>query len=437
MEFFSHIFYFLIVISLLVLVHEFGHFATAKLFRMRVDRFSIGLGPRAFGRKFGETDYCISWIPFGGYVKIAGMIDESFDTEFTKSEPQPWEFRSKPVWQRLIVILAGVAMNIVLAVLIFSGMNLSRGREMHKVTTIGVVADSSLAARAGIASGDRIVSINGESVEYWEDVEREIAYGGAAGDVQLSVLRGAEKVGVVIRQRDLARLDGEGLGMLPLGARPLINTVDPGRPAEKAGLKAGDRILLLNGKEMNLQTDVIALLQANPETELPAVWLRDGDTLRGYVSPDAGGKIGISITTSIDAEKVVEHFSIPGALAAGFDNTVTLTVLTVTNIWHIISGKASFRESIGGPVKIAKLAAKEAEGGILRFLGFLAILSISLAIINLFPIPALDGGFVIFLLYELIFRREIPTKVQISMLNAGWVLLIGLMVLVVYNDIFH
>ena len=161
----SQVFYFVIIIGVLVLIHELGHFLAAKAFGMRVERFSIGFPPRAFGKQIGDTDYCVSWLPIGGYVKISGMIDESMDTEHLETEPEPWEFRAKPVWQRIIVITAGVIMNILLSIAIFWGLNLSQGVQHHQITTIGEVQENSIAAEYGLVAGDKIVSINGDTME--------------------------------------------------------------------------------------------------------------------------------------------------------------------------------------------------------------------------------------------------------------------------------
>ena len=436
MEFFSQAFYFIVIISILVVVHELGHFSAAKLFRMRVDRFSIGLGPRAFGRKIGETDYCISWIPFGGFVKIVGMIDESLDSETMKSEPQPWEFRSKPLYQRFIVITAGVIMNIVLAVLIFWGLNLARGREVHKVTTVGFVQPASLADSVGLQEGDRIVSVNGETMFYWEDVERSVALEGAGGDVRIVVERPGGPVGINVQQQKLMQLQTKRFGIYAQGSKPSINAVEDGLPASKAGLKAGDAFLSIGDKQVRTSEDVIAVLGTSAGKTLPISWERDGSTMNGSVTPNESGKIGVVILSLIDGPKEEIRYGVFGAFTEGVSGIWNITSLTVTNIWHIIVGKASFRQSIGGPVKIARMAAQQAEVGIASFLTLLAILSISLAVINIFPFPALDGGYVIFLMYELIFRREIPQKVQYYLLYGGWILLISLMVFVLYNDIF-
>lgn len=437
MEFFSQTFYFILIISVLVLVHELGHFSAAKLFRMRVDRFSIGLGPRAFGKKIGETDYCISWIPFGGFVKIVGMIDESFDNETMRSEPQPWEFRSKPLYQRFIVITAGVFMNVVLAVMIFWGLNLARGRDVHPVTTIGYVQPGSLAERSGLRDGDRILSVNGEQARYWENVENAIVLESGAEGARITVDRGGEQSVITVPGTDIEALGDKRFGIYAPGSRPRINAVEDGLPASKSGIQPGDALLSINNQAVRTSEDVIAILGAFPGKPVSATWLRKDDTLRGSVTPNEKGKIGIALFSAIEGPKEELRYGVFEAFTASVKGFWTITSMTVTNIWDIIIGKASFRQSIGGPVKIARMAAQQAEVGIASFLSLVAILSISLAVINIFPFPALDGGYVIFLMYELIFRREIPQKVQYYLLYAGWLLLIGLMVFVLYNDIFH
>src|SRR5512142_494343 len=178
----EYIFYFILTLGVLVLVHELGHFLAAKLFKMRVERFSIGFPPRAFGKQIGETDYCISWIPIGGYVKIAGMIDESFDTDYLEKSPEPWEFRAKPIWQRMIVISAGVIMNILLAIVIFWGINYFQGTIVRETTQVGYVMEGSPAAYAGLEAGDKIVAVNGQKITNWDQILSEIYLQAMGGD---------------------------------------------------------------------------------------------------------------------------------------------------------------------------------------------------------------------------------------------------------------
>ena len=222
----NNIFYFVITIGILVFVHELGHFLAAKFFGMRVDRFSIGFPPRAFGRKIGETDYCVSWIPIGGYVKIAGMIDESFDTDFADQEPQPWEFRSKPIWQRMIVISAGVTMNILLAVAIFWGIIYTQGKITRPVTEIGHVTSESPAAKAGLKAGDKILAINGHDVNRWEEIESLIYAETLGQDLTMDFTRKNESITLFIRRSDLPDIADERFGILPAGVVPVVSRVE-------------------------------------------------------------------------------------------------------------------------------------------------------------------------------------------------------------------
>jgi len=437
MEILSQIFYFIIIIGVLVLVHELGHFLAAKAFKMRVERFSIGFPPRAFGKQIGETDYCISWLPIGGYVKIAGMIDESLDVEHLQAEPEPWEFRAKPIWQRIIVITAGVIMNVVLAVMIFWGLNLAGGKQYHEVTTIGYVQPESMAANAGLLKGDKVLSINETHVHYWEDIEKSVAYEHLSGNVAIEIERAGHKQILHIARGILDDMNQNRFGVVPEGSQALIGGVEPDMPASKAGIEKEDVILSINEREMYSSQEVISVVSANANTTVTITWKRGSRVMTGSVTPDATGKIGILLVSKIAAPIVTVEYGLIEAFTVGVSDLTNITILTVKNIWHVITGQASFRKSIGGPVKIAEMAAQQAEVGLASFLGLMAILSISLAIINIFPFPALDGGHLMFLFYEAIFRREVPNKLRIALQQAGMVLLLAFMIFVIYNDIFH
>ncbi|MEK7671981.1 MAG: site-2 protease family protein, partial [Bacteroidota bacterium] len=206
MEILNTIFYFIVTLGILVFIHELGHFLAAKVFRMRVDVFSLGFPPRAFGKQIGETDYCVSWIPIGGYVKIAGMIDESFDTEYLNQEPQPWEYRSKPIWQRMIVISAGVIMNVLLAIAIFWGINYVQGRSVWDTTEVGYVLEGSPAEAAGLKGGDKILKINNQPIANWDDVRNHIYLENIGNDLNFTVLRNGQEVAVKAPQQVLKGL---------------------------------------------------------------------------------------------------------------------------------------------------------------------------------------------------------------------------------------
>ncbi|MBM4161623.1 MAG: RIP metalloprotease RseP [Ignavibacteria bacterium] len=434
MAFLPTILYFLITIGILVLVHELGHFLAAKFFGMRVERFSIGFPPRAFGKKIGDTDYCISWIPIGGYVKISGMVDESLDTDFLGEDPKPWEFRAKPIWQRLIVICAGVAMNVLLAVLIFWGIIFYQGKTVKPVTEVGYVAPESPAAKAGFQIGDVVQSVNRKPVTYWEDVDKFVYTDALSGGLQIDVLRHGQPLTVSVPQALAVEILEERFGLYPDGLAVYVQTIEGGKPAERAGLLPGDIILAIN--------DVALSYHALQETikryagkEVGLTWSRGEETMHARISPTEEGKIGIGFIPVYSGPVEKVRYSILAALPEGIKDAWVMSWLNVKSIYQIVVGNVSFSKSVAGPITIAKLATRSAEVGVISFLGFMALLSMNLAILNLLPFPALDGGHAIFLVYEGVFRREIPNRVKIALQQVGFVLLLVFMAFVLYNDL--
>ena len=246
MELLNTLFYFIVTLGILVFIHELGHFLAAKLFGMRVDTFSLGFPPRAFGKKIGETDYCISWIPIGGFVKIAGMVDESFDTGYLENEPQPWEFRSKPIWQRMVVISAGVIMNVILAIAIFWGINYVQGKTVWDTTEVGSVMEASPAAIAGIQSGDKILTINDKPMKTWDDIRNHVYIENIGNDLHFLVDRRSNRVAVDVPEAAMKGMNDATFGIAPAHTEIVIETVDRGKPAEKVGLKHGDVLVGLD-----------------------------------------------------------------------------------------------------------------------------------------------------------------------------------------------
>jgi regulator of sigma E protease len=434
MEFLNTLFYFVITIGILVFIHELGHFLAAKFFGMRVERFSIGFPPRAFGKQIGETDYCISWIPIGGYVKIAGMVDESMDTEFINQPPQPWEFRAKPIWQRMIVISAGVIMNILLAIVIFWGILLYQGKTVRPITDVGYVAPESPAAVAGFQRGDRILSINNKPVQYWDDVETFIYVATLGSDLTVLVQRGERVDTISILRKDLPDVSEERFGLYPSGVQAVITSVESGKPAERLGLQPRDIILAVNGKPIEFY-EVSAEIKKFAGKEMVLEWKRGEERMRGSVVPNEEGRIGIGLNAVYAGPVQQLRYSVFEAFPEGLRNVYEMSVLFFNNIYHLFTGKVSLSKSVGGPIKIAQFATRSAEVGFISFLGFMALLSISLALLNLLPFPALDGGHLMFLLFEAVFRREIPSKVKIALQQAGFFLLLVFMAFVLYNDI--
>lgn len=434
MDILSTIFYFIVTIGILVFVHEFGHFIAAKLTGMRVDRFSIGFPPRAFGKKIGDTDYCVSWIPLGGYVKIAGMVDESMDTDFINREPQPWEFRSKPLWARVFVISAGVIMNVLLAVAIFWSINYVQGKYLRATTEVGYVMPGSVAEKVGFQRGDRIISIDGQAVTHWEVIETLLDASADSRDLVIEIERSGVRQAVVLPASALPD-PSERFGILPAHTVAMVGSVEPGKPADQLGLQPRDIVVSLNGIAIFDQSQVVEIVRASAAREIEVVWKHDDEIRRGTTIPTEEGRIGITVGSVYVGPTLHVEYSFFGALPAGLKDIVQTTGLFYRSIVHLITGKATFAQSFGGPIKIAQIATQSAESGLISFLAFMAILSMSLAILNILPFPVLDGGHLVIMLFEAILRREIPYRVKIAIQQIGFVIIIVFMAFVLYNDI--
>jgi regulator of sigma E protease len=447
----DYIFYFAITIGILVFIHEFGHFAAAKLSKMRVDVFAIGFGKRLLGwnkktgfsfgelpKEFdgeGNTDYRLSLLPLGGYVKIAGMVDESFDTNFADNEPQSYEFRAKPTWQKIFVITAGVLMNLMLAWIIFWGGNFFQGKPVTNTTSIAYVEQGSAADSLGFQANDEILSINRVQVKYWEDVRTELFINTLGEDVNVTVKRNELKEIIYVPRSKIPDDETQINFLLPVGTRPVVLDVKDDSPAKLAGLKTRDIFILFNNEPVYSSDQATNIIKGNPTTELPLVVLRGNDTLSLAVTPGEDGMIGIAIVSGFVGDSYYRTYGFFESFYQGWLDIVKMTNLTFNMLGKVFAGTIEFGKAFGGPVKIAQFAAKSADSGISSFLYFLALLSLSLAILNIMPFPVLDGGHLIIILIEGIIKREIPIKIKIAIQNTGLVILLLLMVFIIYNDI--
>lgn len=447
----DYIIYFAITIAILVFIHELGHFLAAKACGMRADVFAIGFGRRLFGynkingfswgnlpKDFdtqGNTDYRLSLVPLGGYVKIAGMVDESFDTKFAGSAPQPYEFRAKPAWQKVFVISAGVLMNLLLAWAIFWGSNFFQGKAFTNTTTVGYVEEGSAAESAGFLSGDKILSINGNTVNGWEEVRAEMFIHTLGEDLKVEVERNGITESIIIPRSKIPDDESQDLFLIYEGVRPMIGAVLEDSPALSAGFQAGDVFLSINDKEVYTSRQVIDIVTANASKEIAVQVKRNEDNLVINVTPAEDGKIGIAINFTFLGDINFQTYGFFESIYYGWLDIVTMTKLTFNMLGKVFTGNIEFGKAFGGPVKIAQFAAKSADTGIASFLIFLALLSLSLAIINIMPFPVLDGGHLVIILIEAAIKREIPIKVKIAIQNLGFVLLLMLMAFIIYNDI--
>lgn len=452
MELFNTIFYFLIVIGILVFIHEFGHFAAARLMGMRAEIFALGMGYRLFGYNkvtgftFGKlseeiqlgenTDYRLCAFPIGGYVKVAGMIDESMDKNFLEAEPQPWEYRSKPVWKRMVVITAGVIMNFILAFIIFYSITLIKGKTITDSTTIGYVSNNSPAKASGLLPGDKIISLNGHVVTSWEEVQSNLYFENLGEALSFVIDRNGTKQTINITKDKVGDLTERNFGIAVGNISAEINDVVSDKPAQKCGIQKGDMITEFAGTPITHSQQLTDLIRINANKEVPVKWQRDGKTLDGKITPSADSTIGVIIAGKYTGPIKKESYNfITAAPKAAGDMYYLGVELFFKTIYKIFKGEVAFKKAIGGPVKIAQASAQSAEGGFLSFIGFLALLSISLAVINILPFPALDGGHFIMLIYEAIVRKPVPHKVQIVIQNIGFAILILFMIFVLYNDI--
>ncbi len=435
MQVLNMVFYAALTLGILVMIHELGHFLAAKLTGMRVDRFSIGFPPRAFGKKVGDTDYCVSWIPIGGYVKISGMIDESFDTEFLSREPQPWEFRAKSMSARMFVISAGVIMNILLAIGIFWGIHYSVGRDLKETNEIGYVIEGSAADKSGLRVGDKIIAVNGKQVAHWDEILSLMYIENLGNDVTLDLERNGEHKQLFIARKNIPPISDTSFGIVEAHTQADIEGIEPSMPADKLGMKAGDIIVALDSVFIVNDVQVVKIIHAHAGKSLSISWKHNGQTQNGIAMVTEAGRIGIKIATEYTGPYRHLDYSLFEALPEGLKDIEQATALFYRSIARLVAGKVSFKESFGGPIKIAQIATQSAEMGLASYLVFMGLLSISLAILNILPFPALDGGHLVMLIYEKVFRREIPHRVKLAIQQAGFVLLLAFMAFVIYNDI--
>lgn len=434
----STILIFIAAIFILVTFHELGHFLAAKFFKMRVNKFSIGFPPKIFGFQKGETEYVIGATPLGGYVQIAGMIDESMDDSFLEEEVKPDEFRSRPVWQRIVVILAGVIFNMILAVLIYTGMTLSYGETKLPVSSVEsvYVEENSLAYEVGFRTGDQLIGINGERVEYFNDLFNPAAL--TDRNLSFMVNRDGETVSITPPPNFLDRINQEGRFINETFSLPSsISNVMENSPAEGAGLQAGDKIVSVNGRPVNYWVQLVNHIQ-EAEGSLQLEINRDGELIQAEVTPDPEtNQIGIQSPNPAEYfEYERKTYNIAQSFVIGLDNTNDTFFGIIQGLGRMFSGDISVRENLGGPVAIANIAREATDAAGWRgFWNITAFLSVTLAIMNMLPIPALDGGHFMFLAYEGITRREPSPKVRMALQQLGFILLIGLFILITFNDI--
>lgn len=435
------ILYFIIGLGLLIFIHEFGHFLVAKANGIRVERFSLGFGPRLLKVQGKETEYCISALPLGGYVKMTGQ--EDFGEEENPPLDDPRAFSSKGLLARLSVVLAGPVMNLllpfILMPLVFM-LGRTEPKFVREAPVVVGVLEGSPAEAAGIEKGDRILKVDGHTVSQWDDVLRL----STRPPKSPLLLEWQSKEGTRQKEITLAFEEKGAPGMMGIepgffiDMEPVISEILPGSPAEKAGIQAGDRIVAINGKSIQNWREMSTDVNASKGQTLQMEVEREGRRISLRVTPGYNEKLqkyAIGISKASDPNLFEKHrYGFFPAVQKGFEENVALLGLTFRVLGELVTLKASYKE-LGGPIRIAQVSAKAARRGMGNFLFLLAFLSIQLGILNLLPIPVLDGGHVMFMAYEGIARKPLSVKKRMIAQQVGMFLLLTLMVLVTVNDI--
>ncbi len=423
---------FVLIISILVVLHEFGHYLPAKWFKIKVEKFYLFFDWKfsLFKKKIGETEWGIGWLPLGGYVKIAGMIDESMDTEQMKEEPKDWEFRSKPAWQRLIVMLGGVTVNFFLAWFIYIGLLTVNGDTYIPADSLahGILVDS-IGEKIGLRTGDQILAIDGKKAKKFTDAQLDILLGD-----ELTVNRDGQEITFPIKEEALADvLATQGKNFLGYRQKTLIDSVVPNSAADKGGILTGDLVVSVNDTPNSFSHEFRNEIASSASKPVQLGVMRDGRLQKLDLTVPEEGAIGVFMGR--DDLFVTDEYSFLAAIPAGFDETIEVLTKQVKQFKIIFNTKTKGYKAVKGPIGIVTIMPEVWNWGF--FWGFLAMFSVWLAFVNLLPIPALDGGHVMFLLYEIISGKPASEKVLERGQIVGFVIVMGLMAVVFGNDIWN
>lgn len=430
-----------VLLGILIFVHELGHFIVAKSLGVKVLKFSLGFGPRIIGKTVGETEYRLSAFPLGGYVK---MLGEEPGEELPESE-RPRAYNFQPVWKRFSIVFSGPLFNLGFAVVIFFIIFLTGVPALYP--DIGKVAENSAAADAGFRSGDRVLKVNTSPVKGWEDIMVSLEdYTG--GEIVFTVKRGERTLELPVTPKKAMAKGIFGneeevwdLGISPL-LRPVVGSVVKDSRAEQAGLKKGDTILRINERTLDTWQDMTALIHESPETPLAFEILRGSTSIEMTITPEKKKMQGPSgeekeiglIGIGPERNDFTRKYPVIDAARLGLHRTWDMSVLTVVAIGKLFQ-RIIPAETIGGPILIAQMAGQQAAQGALSFFTFMSVISINLGILNLLPIPILDGGHLFFLLVEAVRKKPVSEKVMIMAQRVGLALILTLMVFAMYNDI--
>ncbi len=421
----------LLSLSILVVLHEMGHFLPAKWFKCRVEKFYLFFDPwfSIFKKKVGETEYGVGWLPLGGYVKIAGMIDESMDKEQMKQPPQPWEFRSKPAWQRLIIMLGGVTVNLVLAMMIYAMLLFKHGEQMLPMQNVtnGVFVTDSMAYELGIENGDKILSINNQPVESFSDFESELLLN--LGKT-IQVERNGEIIDLAVPEGFIGEMAKKRKGISLIAPRipTYVAQAAPASEALRIGLESGDQLIAINEVETPYYDQFSEELKQQAGKKVAITWIRGEEVMIDSALITEEGKLGFMVNMNFadffetDIKKYGFFASFPAGISKGFS---TLNQY-VKSFGVLFSGEVKVKDSVGGFISIGNIFSPVWDWT--RFWELTALLSVMLAFVNVLPIPALDGGHALFTIYEIVFRRNPNEKFMEYAQTFGMILLLVLIV---------
>ncbi len=419
------------VLGVLIFIHELGHFSAAKAMGIRVLSFSLGFPPKMIGKKVGDTEYIISWIPLGGYVKMAGANPEE---PLTGAD---WEYLSRPRWQRMLVIIAGPAMNFLFAFLLVWGILFFGG-----IATLDAIIDQvnvgSIAEKLGLMSNDRIVSVDGTAIVTWDEIFGNLIR--EQGEViPVQVERNGQIQSMVFDLGGFSKEEIQNLGITPL-LTTVVGDVQKDGPAYRSGIRAGDVIEEVDGVPVAKWSEMVGLIQGKPESKIFMRWRRGDRTYEDslktkvYKVPDEHGNLRpvgfVGITSRIIYKKIGLNRSAMESIRWTIENTEQIALF----IKGLITGEVSAK-MLGGPIFIAKVAGQSARQGFVSLLSFMAVLSVNLALLNLMPIPVLDGGQLLLLLVELVKRKSLSIKQRLIFQQVGLAIIVFLIIFVLFNDV--
>jgi regulator of sigma E protease len=419
---------FVLVLGFLIFAHESGHFFVAKFFKVRVLVFSFGFGKRLFGFRHRDTDYRVSLIPLGGYVRMAG------DTPEENVAGSPDEFLSKPKWQRFLILFAGPFMNIVIALAFMTGIAMVGFQQRVMDPVVSEVEAGKPGAKAGLQPGDRLISVKGEAVEDVNDVQRIVSMNAGTPLPLVYERNGMRRQTTLTPEKVQGDYGPMGRAFVGFGGSPVIGSVLPDTPAATAGLRAGDRLVSVNGKPATSLDDYAKASEAGKNAPLVVQVQRGAETLQVTVPPAGGTDENMLVSRGIAVPtKLVKHSFIP-ALRYSAEYNWKMLKLAMSALGRLFRPEGSVKE-LSGPVNIARISGAMLREGWLPTIALMAMISLQLGVMNLLPIPVLDGGHIMILIVEGIARRDLSLVVKERIQQAGFAVLATLMIVVLYNDV--